>query len=167
MKTSFASKNVAGAALAVLASAAFFPTMAQAQLAFNVGVVSLYKSSGNDQDDKQADEATAKKLPSGAPGRCGLRLRQRLLRRQLELHRQVRRRRRSGIDLYGGYGGEITKGLSYDLNLATYIYPGAADGYDGSEFAAKLSYSIASVKYVYGLGDYKDNNKWVLGLKVR
>ena len=70
------------------------------------------------------------------------------------------------IDLYGGYGGEITPDLSYDLNLATYIYPGADDGWNGSEAAVKLTYQFASIKYVRGLGDYDGNNKVVLGAQM-
>lgn len=151
------------AALAVAASAAFVPAVAQAQLSYNIGVVSLYKSGGKDQDDKQQVAATAKHFRPAIQGGVDY---------SFGNGFYVGNWNSTGkfgngtgeIDLYGGYGGEITKGLSYDVNLATYIYPGADDGWNGTEFATTLTYNIFSAKYVYGLGDY--TNKWVIGAKV-
>ena len=148
------------AAMAVAASAACVPAVAQAELSFNIGMVSLYKSSGKDEDDR-GDTNLRPALQGGVNYSFGNGF-------------YVGNWNSTGkfangigeIDLYVGYGGDITKGLSYDLKLLTYIYPGSDDGQNGSEFAAKLSYGIASVRYVHGLSDYKDSNEWVLGVSV-
>ena len=152
------------AALAVAASAAFVPAVAQAQLSFNIGVVSLYKSSGNDQDERGGTNFRPA-LQGGVDYSFGNGF-------------YVGNWNSTGkfgdgtgvgsgtgeIDLYAGYGGEITKGLSYDLNLATYIYPGNDLDLNGTEFATTLTYGMFSAKYVYGLSDY--TNKWVFGVKM-
>jgi uncharacterized protein (TIGR02001 family) len=165
MKSVFASKRLSAVAVAAAVSALFAPTMAQAQVSYNIGVVSLYKASGNDQDDKQFSEDTAKNFRPALQGGVDYSFGNGLY---------IGNWNSTGsfgganmeIDLYGGYGGEITKGLSYDLSLATYIYPGSEDGWNGSEAAVKLSYQFASVKYVRGLGDYDGSNKVVLGAKM-
>jgi len=165
MKSVFASKHLRAVAVAAAVSASFAPTMAQAQVSYNIGVVSLYKASGNDLDDKQGSEATAKNFRPALQGGVDFSFGNGLY---------IGNWNSTGsfgngsmeIDLYGGYGGEITKGLSYDLNLATYIYPGSDDGWNGSEAALKLTYEFASIKYVRGLGDYDGSNKVVLGVKM-
>jgi len=165
MKSVFASKHLRAVAVAAAVSASFAPTMAQAQVSYNIGVVSLYKASGNDQDDKQGSEATAKNFRPALQGGVDFSFGNGLY---------IGNWNSTGsfgngsmeIDLYGGYGGEITKGLSYDLNLTTYIYPGSDDGWNGSEAALKLTYEFASIKYVRGLGDYDGSNKVVLGVKM-
>lgn len=165
MKSVFASKSLSVVAVAAAVSALFAPTMAQAQVSYNIGVVSLYKASGNDQDDKQASEDTAKNFRPALQGGVDYSFGNGLY---------IGNWNSTGsfgggsgeIDLYGGFGGEISKGLSYDLSLATYIYPGADDGWNGSEAALKLTYQFASVKYVHGLGDYDGSNKVVLGVKM-
>jgi uncharacterized protein (TIGR02001 family) len=151
--------------LAVVLTSFLAPTAAQAQVSYNIGVVSLYKASGNDQDDKQSDETTAKNFRPALQGGVDYSVGNGLY---------IGNWNSTGsfgngsmeIDLYGGYGGEISKGLSYDLSLATYIYPGSDDGWNGSEAALKLTYEFASIKYVRGLGDYDGSNKVVLGVKM-
>jgi uncharacterized protein (TIGR02001 family) len=165
MKSLFVSKRMSTLAAAAALSALFAPTMAQAQVSFNIGVVSLYKASGNDQDGKQGSEDTAKNFRPALQGGVDYSFGNGLY---------IGNWNSTGtfgdgsmeIDLYGGYGGEITKGLSYDLSLATYIYPGSDDGWNGSEAALKLTYEFASIKYVRGLGDYDGSNKVVLGVKM-
>lgn len=163
MKTLLTTKHLS--TLAVVLTAFFASTAAQAQVSYNIGVVSLYKASGNDQDDKQADESTAKNFRPALQGGVDYSFGNGLY---------IGNWNSTGsfgngsmeIDLYGGYGGEISNGLSYDLSLATYIYPGSDDGWNGSEAAVKLSYQFASIKYVHGLGDYDGSNKVVLGVKM-
>jgi uncharacterized protein (TIGR02001 family) len=167
MKPVFVSKRFSAVAVAAAVSALFAPAIAQAQVSYNIGVVSLYKASGNDQDDKQGSEATAKNFRPALQGGVDYSFGNGLY---------IGNWNSTGsfgngsmeIDLYGGYGGEISKGLSYDLSLATYIYPGSDDGWNGSEAALKLTYEFASIKYVHGLGDYDFDgyNKVVLGLKM-
>ena len=166
MKSVFASKHLRAVAVAAAVSASFAPTMAQAQVSYNIGIVSLYKSSGYDLDDKQASEDTAKNFRPALQGGVDYSFGNGFY--VGNWNSTVKYYGGDGyeIDLYGGYGGEITKDLSYDLNLATYIYPGAAEGASGSEAALKLTYQFAYIKYVRGLGDYDGFNKVVLGVKM-
>ena len=74
------------------------------------------------------------------------------------------------LDLYGGYKGEITKGLGYDVGLLTYQYPGNKLG-DVSGFAnantteiyGALSFGPATLKYshsvsnLFGFADSKSS----------
>ena len=48
------------------------------------------------------------------------------------------------MDLFLGYGGSITEGLTYDLNYTYYAYPGTPGSwnYDFMEFPASLKYSF-------------------------
>ncbi len=159
MNKSFVAKTLSTAVLAALS----FGASADG-LSFNIGVVSLYKSSGNDQDDRQADPATAKSFRPALQGGVDYSFGNGFYVGNWNSTGKFGGGDGLEIDLYAGYGGDISKDLSYDLNLTTYVYPGAADGYDGTEFAAKLSYKFASIKYVYGLDEY--TNKWVLGAKL-
>ena len=77
------------------------------------------------------------------------------------------------LDLYGGYKGEIIPGLSYDLGLISYQYPGndsgvanpsypalAAGTYTNAntnEFYGALTYSVVTLKYSQSLGDFLGN----------
>jgi len=64
------------------------------------------------------------------------------------------------IDLYGGYKGEITKGLGYDVGLLQYWYPGNKLG-DVPGFAnantleiyGALSFGPATLKYSHSLSN--------------
>jgi uncharacterized protein (TIGR02001 family) len=66
-------------------------------------------------------------------------------------------------DIYGGYKGEFSKSLSYDIGLLTYVYPGnkLAVSADTTEvygalttgpFTAKYSYAVTNL---FGFGDSK------------
>jgi len=164
MKSVFASKRLSAVAVAAALSALFAPAIAQAQLSYNIGVVSLYKASGNDQDDKQGSEATAKNFRPALQGGVDYSFGNGLYIGNWNSTGSIYGGT-GEIDLYGGFGGEIAQGFSYDLNLATYIYPSSVDGSNGSEAAVKLIYQMASVKYVRGLGNYDGYNRVVLGLK--
>ena len=78
------------------------------------------------------------------------------------------------IDLYGGYKGNITKDIGFDVGLITYQYPGnnsgianaakgkAAGDYSNAstnEVYLGLSYSVATLKYSRSLGDFLGNVK--------
>lgn len=122
------------AALAVF----FLPAAAQAQLSFNIGAVSLYKSNGVDQDGANKDWRPA--LQGGADYEFGngfyvgnWNSTGKFLGADLE------------IDLYGGYRRAMTNGLGYDLSFARYIYPGQ-DSFNGNEVIFSLSYAQYSAK---------------------
>jgi uncharacterized protein (TIGR02001 family) len=63
------------------------------------------------------------------------------------------------IDLYGGYKGEITKELTYDVGVITYQYPGnnAAVNANTTEVYGALSYGIVTGKYSYSTGNFVAN----------
>jgi uncharacterized protein (TIGR02001 family) len=70
------------------------------------------------------------------------------------------------LDLYGGYKGNITKDIGFDVGLITYIYPGNNSGAAGTvgagaysnanttEIYGALSYSVATFKYSRSTGNY-------------
>ena len=70
-------------------------------------------------------------------------------------------------DLYGGYKGEITSGLGFDVGLISYQYPGNNSGAPGtpgfgpftsnastSEFYLGLTYGPVTLKMNQSLGDF-------------
>ena len=78
------------------------------------------------------------------------------------------------VDLYGGYKGEITLGLNYDLGVISYQYPGnnsgvanrsypnavAAGAYGNAsttEYYGALSYGVATLKYSRSAGRFLGN----------
>jgi uncharacterized protein (TIGR02001 family) len=73
------------------------------------------------------------------------------------------------VDLYGGYKAEIMPGLSYDVGMITYQYPGnnsgavgtpGAGGFtkaDTTEFYGALTYQMFTFKYSQSLGDFLGN----------
>jgi uncharacterized protein (TIGR02001 family) len=126
------------------------PALAQAEVSYNIGVVSLYKSSGADAHNKQnvaeTNKSTRPELQGGvdvdfgngfyvgnwnSTGRFG----------EANLE----------IDLYGGYAGEIGP-IGYDAGVATYYYPNnnQADVWNGTEVYGSLSYGIVTFKMTYG-----------------
>ena len=75
------------------------------------------------------------------------------------------------IDLYGGYKGEITKELTYDVGGLYYLYPGndyakipGAANANTFELYGALSYSVVTAKYshaltnTFGNGNSKGSN---------
>ncbi len=61
------------------------------------------------------------------------------------------------VDVYGGYKGEIVKGLGYDVGVLTYIYPsnkmGAAVGADAdtTEIYGAITWQMATLKYSHAV----------------
>jgi uncharacterized protein (TIGR02001 family) len=60
------------------------------------------------------------------------------------------------IDIYGGYKGEITKGLGYDVGLLQYWYPGnkldrIAENANTLEIYGALTYGPVTLKYSHSL----------------
>ena len=50
------------------------------------------------------------------------------------------------LDIYGGYKGEITKGLGYDLGVLRYQYPGTSAA-NTTELYGALTYGMLTAKY--------------------
>lgn len=76
------------------------------------------------------------------------------------------------VDLYGGYKAEIVPGLSYDVGVITYQYPGNDSGVanptynvaagqftkaDTTEAYAAVTYSVVTLKYNQSMGDFLGN----------
>ncbi len=63
------------------------------------------------------------------------------------------------VDLYGGYKGELTKGLGFDVGLIGYIYPSnnAATNANTTEIYAALTYGPVTAKYSRSLGNFVAN----------
>jgi uncharacterized protein (TIGR02001 family) len=59
------------------------------------------------------------------------------------------------IDLYGGYKGEITKGLGYDVGVLGYLYPGHKLGVspNTTELYGALTFGPATLKYSHGVSN--------------
>jgi uncharacterized protein (TIGR02001 family) len=145
-------------AVAASLSALMFSPLAQAEgLSFNIGAVSLYKSSGIDQDDRQpknfipaiqggVDYAFGNGFYVGnwnSTGKFG------------EANVE--------IDLYAGYTRELNKDWSYDVGVARYVYPDEAS-YNANEWYASATYKIFKAKYARGFGN--GNKAARLGLSV-
>lgn len=147
---------VAAAAAVVMA-----PAAAQG-LSFNIGAVSLYKSNGIDQDDRQGTNAKAFRpaLQGGvdydfgngfyvgnwnSTGKFG----------NADLE----------IDLYAGFSNEISEGLSYDIGYVHYIYPDSGGGWNGGEIYGSLTFGIVTAKLTHGTsGAIKKHSRF--GLSV-
>lgn len=73
------------------------------------------------------------------------------------------------LDLYGGFKGEITSGLGFDVGLISYQYLGNDSGEAGTpgaglfsnattnEFYIGLSYAMFTLKYSQSIGDFLGN----------
>ena len=128
-------------------AALLVPAAAQAQLSFNIGAVSLYKSSGVDQN--YTPGKNSKNFSPAVQGGVDY---------EFGNGFYVGNWNSTGkfdgaeveIDLYGGYRGEITKGLGYDISMLRYVYPSAATGWNGNELAFVLSYDAFSAKITRG-----------------
>lgn len=76
------------------------------------------------------------------------------------------------IDLYGGYKGELSKGLGYDVGVLTYQYPSnnLSPNANTTELYGALSFGPVSAKYSHAVTDTFGNpnskNSWYLDLSA-
>jgi uncharacterized protein (TIGR02001 family) len=78
------------------------------------------------------------------------------------------------IDLYAGKRGEVTKDISYDVGVLSYVYPsnGLAVSANTTEIYGQLSYGPAYAKYshsvtnLFGFADSKNSGYLDLGANV-
>jgi uncharacterized protein (TIGR02001 family) len=125
------------------------PSAALAQFAFNVGAVSDYRYRGISQSRLKpavqggADWSHASGLYLGAWGSTI---------KWIE-DANPASSNKVEIDLYGGYKGEITKGLGFDVGVLAYQYPGHKADVAGfpspntTEVYGALSFGPATLKY--------------------
>jgi uncharacterized protein (TIGR02001 family) len=148
------------AAAAALTTMLFTPLVQAEGLSFNIGAVSLYKSNGIDQDARElknvrpaiqggVDYAFSNGFYVGnwnSTGKFGDGPKANL-----------------EMDLYAGYGRELSKDISYDLGVVRFIYPNDAS-WNANEAYGSVSYKIFKVKYTRG---FSNGNKAArLGLSL-
>jgi len=118
------------------------PTLSRAQLAFNVGAVTDYRYRGISQSKLKPAlqggvDYTAGGFYVGAWAST------------IKWVKELGGDSSVEIDLYGGYKGELTKGLNYDVGVLTYQYPGndLPTSANTTEIYGALTYGPATVKY--------------------
>ena len=145
----------------IVAAIAALPVAASAELSFNIGAVSLYKSRGIDQDSRST-KAFRPAIQGGvdysfdngiyvgnwnSTGKFG--------NADLEM------------DFYVGYIGKITEDLSFDVGVVRYLYPNSGGGWNGNDAYVGLSYGPVSAKYYQGVsGSVKKNKYLTLGVEL-
>lgn len=143
--------------IAVAASALFLPAKAQG-LSYNIGVVSLYKANGLDYDFRSSTSARPA-IQGGVDYSFGNGF-------------YVGNWNSSGefgdasmeVDLYGGYATSMANGVSLDVGVASYIYPGEA-AENGTDVYVTAGYGIASVKATRGIkGSVEDKSRYSITL---
>jgi uncharacterized protein (TIGR02001 family) len=135
-------------ALSVATLGALLPLASQAELAFNAGVVTDYRYRGVSQTQlKPALQAGVDYSNGGFYlGAWGS---------------TIKWIKKAGgdadveLDLYGGYKGEITKGLGFDVGLLAYVYPSndLPTDADTQELYGALTYGPVTLKYSHALSN--------------
>ena len=153
-------KQFTSIALAAALSMAALSSAQAEGLSFNIGAVSLYKSNGIDQDDR-GNKSFNPAVQGGvdydfgngfyvgnwnSTGKFGAGA-------NLE------------IDLYGGYSNELSNGLSYDVGVARYIYPGNTDDYNANEWYASFTYGIVTAKIARAFGNGNKDQRVSLAIE--
>ena len=153
------------AALAATTGGALLPSAAQAQLAFNVGAVSDYRYRGISQSRlKPAIQGGIDYTAGGFyVGTWASTI------KWIEDLGTIAATNVGNtsveIDVYGGYKGEISKELTYDVGVLTYIYPGNKvsrlspffKNADTTEIYGALTYGPATLKYSHALTNVFSN----------
>lgn len=140
-------KALSTAALAVAFAA---PLSAQAQLAFNVGATTDYRYRGISQSRLKPALQAGVDYAAG-PVYVGGWI------SSIQWIKDFGGNAKVEIDLYGGYKGEIAKGLTYDVGGLYYLYPSnkmsAQVGANANTFEVygAVTYQIYTVKYSHAL----------------
>jgi uncharacterized protein (TIGR02001 family) len=144
--------------LAVALAAVAAPTIASAQLAFNVGATTDYRYRGISQSRLKPAVQGGVDYAAG-PFYAGA------------WASTVKWIKDGGgdasyeLDLYGGVKGEAMPGLNYDVGVLRYLYPGSSLGTnpDTTEVYGALTYGPATLKYshavtnLFGFSDSKNS----------
>ena len=135
-------------ALAIALAAPVLPTVAHADLAFNVGVVTDYRYRGISQTRLKPTVQAGVDFSNGgfylgawASG--------------IKWIKDFGGDSSYELDLYGGYKGELTKDVTYDVGVLTYQYP--SNGFDPSanttEIYGALTFGAFTAKYSHAVTD--------------
>jgi uncharacterized protein (TIGR02001 family) len=138
--------TLALACVAVAASA--YPTIASAQLAFNVGAVTDYRYRGISQTRLKPTLQGGADFAAGgfyvgvwASG--------------IKWIKDFGGDADVEVDLYGGYKGEITEGLGFDVGVLRYEYPSnkLKPSANTTELYGALTFGPATLKYSHAVSD--------------
>lgn len=137
-KTSFA--------LSLAALAALLPLSSFADVAFNAGVVTDYRYRGLSQTRLKPALQGGVDYSNGGfyVGAWGS---------TVKWLKDLGSDGNIEIDLYGGYKGEVTKGLGYDVGLLAYVYPSNdfSPSADTQELYGALTYGPVTLKYSHAV----------------
>ncbi|MEO7245720.1 MAG: TorF family putative porin [Rubrivivax sp.] len=147
-------------ALAVVLAAPVVPGVAHADLAFNVGAVTDYRYRGISQSRLKPAVQGGVDWSSGSGFYLGA------WASSIKWIKDAGGGANAEIDLYGGYKGEISEGLAYDVGVLTYQYPGndldpsanTTELYGALSFGmftAKVSHSVSNL---FGFADSKNSS---------
>jgi uncharacterized protein (TIGR02001 family) len=141
-------KTLTSMAAATLLAIAATPASAQS-VSYNVGVVSLYKFNGLDQN-----AAEPKNVRPALQGGVDFDAGNGLYLGNWNSTGKFGDNANSHIeiDIYAGYRGELTKDLTYDVGLVRFMYPGDKT-WDVNEWYTRLGYGPFSVAFSRGFGD--------------
>jgi uncharacterized protein (TIGR02001 family) len=154
------------AALAVVVAGVLAPAVSQAQVSYNVGLFSDYRYRGISQTRlKPALQGGVDYSASGfyvgawASNINWIKDTGTLLRDSGTLPGVDVGNANIELDLYGGYKGEISKELTYDVGVLGYVYPGNKLGNaspiyknaNTTEIYGALTYGPATLKYSHAL----------------
>lgn len=139
----------------IAAAVALLPLAASAQLSYNIGAVSLYKSRGIDQDSRATkafrpsiqggiDYAFSNGFYVGNWNATG-----KFANANIEM------------DVYAGYKAKLGGDAELDVGFVRYIYPNSGAGFNGNDVYIGLNYGMFSAKYYNGVSGSVDKNKYL------
>lgn len=133
-------------ALSVALTAVAAPTVASAQLAFNVGAVSDYRYRGISQSRVKPAIQGGVDFAAGGfyVGAWAS---------SIKWIKDLGGDADVEIDVYGGYKGSIVEGLGYDVGVLTYYYPSnkLSPSANTTELYGALTYGPATLKYSHAV----------------
>jgi len=145
------------AAFALVSIAA--PAAAQS-ISYNVGLTSLYKFNGLDQDAR-APRNVRPALQGGADVDFGNGLYVGNWNSTGQFGAQGKADLE--LDFYGGYRGEIVEGWRYDIGAIRFVYP-KDNSWNANEWYLRLAHGIFSAQYGHGFGNGNKTARLALSL---
>ena len=144
-----AKKTLAALTFALAATGgALLPTVSQAQVAFNVGVVTDYRYRGISQTRGKPALQGGVDYAAG-PFYVGA------WASTIKWIKDFGGDASVEVDVYGGYKGSISKDLGFDVGVLTYVYPSNKlnPSANTTEIYGALTYGPATLKYSHALTD--------------
>ena len=135
-------------AVAAALAATAVPTIASAQLAFNAAVVTDYRYRGVSQSKLKPAVSAGVDYAAGAfyVGAWAS---------SIKWIDELGGSGNVEIDLYGGYKGELAKGVAFDVGVLTYVYPSnkLATSANTTELYGAVTFGPATLKYSHAVTD--------------